>query len=221
MISNDDLYSITERTFDLSLEDTLGDDVSATAVDSAAASKGKFDSILEDHQLGDSLDGYDGLSGAGKDNGVNQKLHKSIDILMRLSGNPIEMKGEDEDLMHLVEMVHKLSEASDYKLKFLSKNYSFLEGLYDTTRRENELLKMELGKSEAVNKRLHRDLKQQQLQLQQFQQGHLVHQQQQQQQQQQSPRGNEQELLAALETIEQQKRELKDYKRFIKEMMER
>jgi hypothetical protein len=194
MNSNEDLHCITERTFDLSLEDPLSD-VSLTAVESSSTGNhNKFHSILEESQ------GWDDPNEAA----MVSKLHRSIKILMRLSGNPIEMKGEG-DLGKLVEIVEKLSEASEYKLKFLSKNYSFLEGLYDTTRREHELVKKKLVKSEETMKRLEDELNS-------LVKRRFDHQQQE---------SNSTSLQQSLEIIESQKKEIKEYKRFIKEMMER
>jgi hypothetical protein len=194
MNSNEDLHCIAERTFDLSLEDPLSD-VSSTAVESSSAGNhNKFHSILEERQ------GWDDPN----ETAMMRKLHRSIEILMRLSGNPIEMKGEN-DLGKLVQVVEKLSEASEYKLKFLSKNYSFLEGLYDTTRREHELVKKELLKSEETKKRLEDELKS------------LVKRRSDHPQEASNP-GN---LQQSLEIIESQKKEINEYKRFIKEMMER
>lgn len=215
-----ELYSITDRTFELSLDDDddvddVADD-SNTAVDSKATGLG---SIL-DEGLGSNSD-------HPKDDMPleHELITSSLDILMRMSGNsmPLNSVTSHSDLYSSLKMVHKLCESNECKLKFLSKNYSFLEGLYDSSRKELEWMKLQLRRSETHVTRLEQELE---TALNDVDKHAIA---------KHLPKGiaespseagcdNPQstqfKLATALQTIERQNAELRSYKRFIKDMMD-
>ncbi|CDR36301.1 CYFA0S01e00298g1_1 [Cyberlindnera fabianii] len=260
MIDKSDCISITDKTFDLSLDDPLSD-ASFTAVDSVSDQnlgettmggsppKSKFHTILTDPTVSkfnnSESQQFKGLESrwnlhlppvnqvnrtttASGSNGTDssqkatvttvttapsietmERLRKSIRQLTRISGNTVGSVSQDMDLTALVEMVSKLTDAAEYKMRFLNKNYSFLESVYDTARRELEGAKAELVRS---NKKIRAS----ENELCECAQREVAMRQQLEKKEQ-----NLQETDHAREVIERQQREIKEYKLFIKQMMER
>ncbi|CCH42726.1 hypothetical protein BN7_2270 [Wickerhamomyces ciferrii] len=161
---------------------------------------------------------------------ANENLIKSIKTLQKISGTEVNISNYNNDNKRSLDSLTKLNmelvENSELKLKFIEKNYRFLENLYEDLTKNYELDKSRF------------QLKQQEFEqiLKQWEYlGDLLKKEYKQDGNDGPVSNTPQELIQLIknsstpvqnsidkdEIIKKQEKEIKDYKRFIKEMMER
>lgn len=128
-MARDQDISITEKTFDLSLEDTDIDDEDEQRI---------LDSSIPNHSLPISSQ----ILPSRDDSNHQVQLHKCLEILQRISGTEMtKINLGDCDSDELSKMILELCENSELKLQFYERNYKFLENLYETVQRDYEMVK--------------------------------------------------------------------------------
>lgn len=226
----EDCISITEKTFDLSLDDTQIDSSEEEEENqtheglSQPPSMILFNDSSRNIQkrstkaacdtaggigMGRSDNGKDSVrverSGAQKsasNQGENSNrletnddyLYKSLATLQRISGTDIKIRSFDRyngDELQIPKLIYELSENSALKVLFYEKNYKFLENLYESLQRNYDQLKSDHDEISAENEELKKALKEREVK------------------------------KDVVDVVERQEKEIRGYKRFIKEMMER
>lgn len=131
-MAHDNDISITEKTFDLSLEDTEVDDDS---IDQGIITTSQL--MPDDHDQRPTSSQIL----PSNDHSSNQRLHKSLEILQRISGTEMTKINTDCNQDELSKMILELCENSELKLQFYERNYKFLENLYESVQKDHDLVK--------------------------------------------------------------------------------
>ncbi len=205
-----DCISITEKTFDLSLDDTQIDDDDPSGDEQPLNSQilldntydslrngkvqNKFKPVITDKADDDRVTINRAVNGTiqyneKKEQGNDHYLCKSLQVLQRISGTDIKIN--EEETNQISKLIYELSENSELKIQFYEKNYKFLENLYETLQKSNERVKIE-------NKQLRTQNESLKLKLDELK----------------NTRDQDEVVL-------RQEKEIRGYKRFIKELMER
>ncbi len=205
-----DCISITEKTFDLSLDDTQIDDDDPSGDEQPLNSQilldntydslrngkvqNKFKTVITNKADDDRITINRAVNGTiqyneKKEQGDDHYLCKSLQVLQRISGTDIKIN--EEETNQISKLIYELSENSELKIQFYEKNYKFLENLYETLQKSNERVKTENKELRTQNESL--KLKLDELK---------------------NSRDQDEVVL-------RQEKEIRGYKRFIKELMER
>ncbi|KAH3687307.1 hypothetical protein WICPIJ_001730 [Wickerhamomyces pijperi] len=139
-------------------------------------------------------------------NDIITRLHNVIAQLTIVSGNQVNPRyKQEQDPTKLLSFIERLTQSCQSKFDFLHDNYKYTNDLYETSLRENQSLKREVTELKELNRFLQRST--------------------------QSGAGligsssNGQSTPPAIGTEAEQivklKKEIKEYKRFIKELMDR
>ncbi len=205
-----DCISITEKTFDLSLDDTQIDDDDLSGDEQPLNSQilldntydslrngkvqNKFKPVITNKADDDRVMSNRAVNGTihyneKKEQGNDHYLCKSLQVLQRISGTDIKIN--EEETNQISKLIYELSENSELKIQFYEKNYKFLENLYETLQKSNERVKIENKELRTQNESL--KLKLDELK---------------------NSRDQDEVVL-------RQEKEIRGYKRFIKELMER
>lgn len=205
-----DCISITEKTFDLSLDDTQIDDDDPSGDEQPLNSQilldntydslrngkvqNKFKPVITNKADDDRVMSNRAVNGTiqyneKKEQGNDHYLCKSLQVLQRISGTDIKVN--EEETNQISKLIYELSENSELKIQFYEKNYKFLENLYETLQKSNERVKIENKELRTQNESL-------KLRLDELK----------------NTRDQDEVVL-------RQEKEIRGYKRFIKELMER
>ncbi len=205
-----DCISITEKTFDLSLDDTQIDDDDPSGDEQPLNSQilldntydslrngkvqNKFKPVITNKADDDRVMSNRAVNGTiqyneKKEQGNDHYLCKSLQVLQRISGTDIKIN--EEETNQISKLIYELSENSELKIQFYEKNYKFLENLYETLQKSNERVKIENKELRTQNESL-------KLRLDELK----------------NTRDQDEVVL-------RQEKEIRGYKRFIKELMER
>ncbi|CAM9022822.1 hypothetical protein WICANDRAFT_81339 [Wickerhamomyces anomalus NRRL Y-366-8] len=205
-----DCISITEKTFDLSLDDTQIDDDDLSGDEQPLNSQilldntydslrngkvqNKFKTVITNKADDDRITINRAVNGTiqyneKKEQGNDHYLCKSLQVLQRISGTDIKIN--EEETNQISKLIYELSENSELKIQFYEKNYKFLENLYETLQKSNERVKIENKELRTQNESL-------KLRLDEMK----------------NTRDQDEVVL-------RQEKEIRGYKRFIKELMER
>lgn len=248
----DDCISVTDATFDLSLEDSsalkapetvnfldqdhqINEDTSSTAMGSDTHINGAvcpqlkpISNIFQDYQIL-------GRGETDLHNSTLENLQRSISTLNKACGNNntrVHHGGTDnfeDEIKKLSSILNLLSDNCALKLNFYKNNYKFVEGLHEASNKENEILRDRVNTAERGFQELEKKY-------QHLKKEHLQYLQQ---------RGADEMDKAVIKNqraahtrvefdpeppryeneaqqlISKQQKEIKEYKRFIKELMER
>lgn len=137
---------------------------------------------------------------------INGRLRKIIKQLASVIGNQANLHcKQEQDIFKLLAFVERLTQSCQSEFDFLNDNYNYTNGLYESCLREKDVLKKEVEDLKEMNRFLQRCT----------QGGAII------------GSGNSTTIAAAVaveteaEQIMRLKKEIKEYKRFIKELMDR